>query len=243
MQSCVFSIITPVFSVTWLFTNHSNMLICCSRKNVVIINVEKSCTASYFCWNLDTFIEIFCNSINVTFDQFNASLMNIYSKCIAKSSVPWICEHSTRFEAKHSLKSHQLSVAFHFHSSSLKKALCELTNMSLIPGEVLNKEMTCTIKQRYPDVREVHQAKTVNTNGISYKKSMIPLHKFVEIMQIWQAEFHLFLVHFRAFWSKCITSERVGLCWAWQAVRGLSIGKWLTHEEFCILFIYCSFKS
>ncbi len=30
-QSKTFSIITPVFSVTWSFRNHSNMLICCSR--------------------------------------------------------------------------------------------------------------------------------------------------------------------------------------------------------------------
>ncbi len=29
-QSWDFSIITPVFSVTWSFRNHSNMLICCS---------------------------------------------------------------------------------------------------------------------------------------------------------------------------------------------------------------------
>jgi len=30
-QSWFFSIITPVFSVTWSFRNHSNMMICCSR--------------------------------------------------------------------------------------------------------------------------------------------------------------------------------------------------------------------
>ncbi len=37
----IFSIITPVFSVTWSFRNHNNMQICCS-KNIyfVIINVE-----------------------------------------------------------------------------------------------------------------------------------------------------------------------------------------------------------
>ncbi len=29
-QSWIFSIITPVFIVTWSFRNHSNMLICCS---------------------------------------------------------------------------------------------------------------------------------------------------------------------------------------------------------------------
>ncbi len=31
MKSWIFSIITPVFSVTWSFRNHTNMLICCSR--------------------------------------------------------------------------------------------------------------------------------------------------------------------------------------------------------------------
>jgi len=30
-QSWIFSTITPVFSVTWFFRNHYNMLICCSR--------------------------------------------------------------------------------------------------------------------------------------------------------------------------------------------------------------------
>ncbi len=32
------SIITPVFSVTWSFRNHSDMLICCSR-NIVLLNI------------------------------------------------------------------------------------------------------------------------------------------------------------------------------------------------------------
>ncbi len=31
MQNWIFSIITPVFSVTWSFGNHYNMLIWCSR--------------------------------------------------------------------------------------------------------------------------------------------------------------------------------------------------------------------
>ncbi len=31
IQSWIFSIITPVFSVTWSFRNHSTMQICCSR--------------------------------------------------------------------------------------------------------------------------------------------------------------------------------------------------------------------
>ncbi len=40
MQIWIFSIITPIFSVTWSFRNHSNILICCSRKN----------SYYYHCW-------------------------------------------------------------------------------------------------------------------------------------------------------------------------------------------------
>ncbi len=36
MQIWIFSIITPVFRVTWSFRNNSNLLICC-LKNVSII--------------------------------------------------------------------------------------------------------------------------------------------------------------------------------------------------------------
>ncbi len=47
-QSWIFSFLTPVFSVTWSFRNHSNILICCSIKVfIIIINVENSCAASY----------------------------------------------------------------------------------------------------------------------------------------------------------------------------------------------------
>ncbi len=49
MQSCIFSIITPVFSVTWSFRNHSNILICCSRK----------ITDYHQCWKRIYFPEFF----------------------------------------------------------------------------------------------------------------------------------------------------------------------------------------
>ncbi len=54
MQSWIFSIITPVFRVTWSFRNHANMLIYSSKAFLIIISVENSCVASYFCGNLDT---------------------------------------------------------------------------------------------------------------------------------------------------------------------------------------------
>jgi len=38
-QSWIFSIITPVFSVTWSFRNDSNLLICCSRHFWEFFNV------------------------------------------------------------------------------------------------------------------------------------------------------------------------------------------------------------
>ncbi len=84
MQRWIFSIITPVFSVTW---SSEIILICwfaAQETFLIIINVENSCAASYFCGIGDTSfseqhlfqIEIFCKIINVIFDQFNVSLMN-----------------------------------------------------------------------------------------------------------------------------------------------------------------------
>ncbi len=93
MQIWIFSIITPVFSITWSFRNHSNMLICCS------INISYY----YQCWKqlcclillvkpwyfvLSGFFEgtVQKNSLylkqnvihvfTITFDQFKASLLN-----------------------------------------------------------------------------------------------------------------------------------------------------------------------
>jgi len=45
-QGWIFSIITPVFSVTWPFKNHFIMLIWCSRNIFfIIINIETSYAA------------------------------------------------------------------------------------------------------------------------------------------------------------------------------------------------------
>ncbi len=51
-QSCIFSIITPVFSVTW----SSEIIIICrfaaQEILLIIISVEIGCAASYFCVNI-----------------------------------------------------------------------------------------------------------------------------------------------------------------------------------------------
>ncbi len=83
MQSWFFSIITPVFSVTWSFRNHFNMLFCCSGYisyyhkcwkrlckclSTVISFIENfKITASNLCKNVKLFSSIF--------DWFNASLI------------------------------------------------------------------------------------------------------------------------------------------------------------------------
>ncbi len=54
MQSWIFSIITPVFSVTWSFRNHSNMLILCSRN----ISLEIIALLTFLC-RLSIFIYYF----------------------------------------------------------------------------------------------------------------------------------------------------------------------------------------
>ncbi len=53
MQSWIFSIITPVFSVTWSFRNHYNMMNCCSR-NIYYYYYYQKCSAA-FCETCDTF--------------------------------------------------------------------------------------------------------------------------------------------------------------------------------------------
>ncbi len=54
--SWIFSIITSVFSVTWFFRNHFNMLISCSS-NVSYYFVENCFAASYFLWKLWYFFQ------------------------------------------------------------------------------------------------------------------------------------------------------------------------------------------
>ncbi len=121
MCICIFSIITPVFSVTW---SSEIILICwfaAQETFLIIINAEIRFAAQYFCGNGDKLhfhesskeqhlfeIEIFSNIINVfavTFDQFNASLMNKSINffrtpnfwavvCVCEKTADWMNEHT-----------------------------------------------------------------------------------------------------------------------------------------------------
>ncbi len=48
MQSWIFCIISPVFSVTWSFRNLFNKLFADQETYLIIINVENSCAAKYY---------------------------------------------------------------------------------------------------------------------------------------------------------------------------------------------------
>ncbi len=58
LKSCIFSIITPVFSVTWFLKNHSNMLICCSRNISDYNQYWKQLCCPIFLWKL-WYVEMF----------------------------------------------------------------------------------------------------------------------------------------------------------------------------------------
>ncbi len=88
MQSWISSIITPFFSVTWSFKNHSCMWFCCSNISYYYHCWKQLCCLMHFCrpwyiwiikkkkktafiWNV-----CFYNNVEVfTFDQFNSFLL------------------------------------------------------------------------------------------------------------------------------------------------------------------------
>ncbi len=85
MRSWIFSIITPVFRVTWSFRNQISILIywfTAQETFIIFINVENSCAASYFGGNYDTAFFLLKVSIYVFAVIFNKSLLNICIKQI-----------------------------------------------------------------------------------------------------------------------------------------------------------------
>ncbi|XP_035848765.1 uncharacterized protein LOC118493311 [Sander lucioperca] len=123
---------------------------------------------------------------------------------------PLIALWTMRFEAKHSFFKqvarhtncfknitrslaikHQFMLAYHTHSSSLKKSPLEVTDVSIMPVDVLSEGVVSALNQRYPDVTEVHIAKNVSCSGIHYSEGMLivngsvaGLPKFNKIIQL-----------------------------------------------------------
>ena len=82
-------------------------------------------------------------------------------------------------------------IAYHLHSPSLKKSTLVVTKVSTLPVDVLNKEVGASLKQKYPNISEVHLAKNVTSRGINYRVGMLIAHgsagglpEFAEIIQM-----------------------------------------------------------
>lgn len=112
---------------------------------------------------------------------------------------PLIALWTMRFEAKHSFFKqvarhtncfknipcslaikHQFMLAYHTHSSTLKKSSLEVTDVSIMHVDVLNEGVVSTLKQRHPDVTEVHMAKNVSCSDICYSEGMLIVHRSVD---------------------------------------------------------------
>lgn len=133
---------------------------------------------------------------------------------------PLISLWTMRFEAKHSFfkqvarhtncfknipcslaTKHQFMLAYQTHSSSLKKSSLEVTDVSIMPVDVINKGLVSTLKQRYPDVTEIHMAKKASCSGLHYSEGMLIVHgsvdglpKFNEIIKLCILKEKLFLL-------------------------------------------------
>jgi hypothetical protein len=66
-----------------------------------------------------------------------------------------------------------------------------VSKVSTLPVDVLNKEVGASLKQKYPNISEVHLAKNVTSRGINYRVGMLIAHgsagglpEFAEIIQM-----------------------------------------------------------
>lgn len=153
---------------------------------------------------------------------------------MVKSFGPLVHLWTMRFEAKHSFfkqvtrhtncfknvprslaVKHQLMISYHLKSSHEKGTL-EVSTASPVPLDVLQTEVAQMIKDKYPNVSEVHIAKSVSSKGMNFRNGMILAHDttsglpdFGEIVQICVVQETLCFIlrrlcgwyreHFRAF--------------------------------------------
>lgn len=48
---------------------------------------------------------------------------------------------------------HQQMIAYQIHSCRLKKSTLEVTRVSTLPVDVLNKEVVASLRQKYPGIK------------------------------------------------------------------------------------------
>lgn len=152
---------------------------------------------------------------------------------MVKSFGPLVGLWTMRFEAKHSFfkqivrhtncfkniplslaVKHQLMISYHLKTT--EKRTLDVSDASAVSLDVLRTEVAQVIKEKYPDILEVHIAKSVSCRGLTYRNGMILVHEttsglpdFGEIVQICIAQKRLCFImrrlcawyreHFRAF--------------------------------------------
>lgn len=115
-----------------------------------------------------------------------------------------------RFEAKHSFfkqvarhtnnfinialslaAKHQQMISYHIHSSSLSTSNLQVTNVSTVQVDVLNKEVVLALRQKHPDISQVHLEKNATTRANNYRNgtlvacgSTAGMPEFAEILQM-----------------------------------------------------------
>lgn len=47
-------------------------------------------------------------------------------------------------------------ISYHLHSSSLSASNVEVTNVFIVPVDVLNEEVVLALRQKYPDISQVN---------------------------------------------------------------------------------------
>ncbi|XP_049333152.1 uncharacterized protein LOC125804583 isoform X1 [Astyanax mexicanus] len=159
---------------------------------------------------------------------------------------PLVALWTMRFEAKHSFfkrivrnircfknvlhslsERHQYQIAHHLHACSFTRPLLEVTNVSTVHIDVLNREISSALKQK-SSLDLVCLAKCVTYNGLNYKCGMILIHgslgglpEFSEILQMVILQDKLMFIvktlsgwyveHYRAFDLKTSPDKEVKL--------------------------------
>lgn len=148
---------------------------------------------------------------------------------------PLVALWTMRFEAKHSFfkrvirhtncyknvlyslaQRHQFQSAHNLHICRFPKPALEVSEVSTLPIDVINEDITWAVKQKYPQMETVNLAKSVFYNGLNYRIGMVLSHgslaglpEFCEIVHmIVEQETLLFIVknldtwyleHYRAY--------------------------------------------
>lgn len=123
---------------------------------------------------------------------------------------PLVALWSMRFEAKHGFfkrvirhtrcfknvlyslsEKHQFQMAYHLHTTGLKKSALKITGVTVVSIDLLRKEIALAIKRKEPDLECVFLAKSVTFKGYNYRNGMLVPHgslaglpEFNEIIQM-----------------------------------------------------------